>query len=349
LEFVTRGRGIRLFITAAALAFQVAAADAPEHHVTNIFKPLATPAEAEYNIAMLVFAITGVIFVGVAGLLAFTIWRFRRRSGAAEHQEPPQVYGSNQIEVAWTVLPILIVFVLIGVSARVIAAVENASPPQAALKVTIIGHQWWWEVVYPDYNIITANEVHMPASHDGKHATYLQLQSADVIHSFWVPELAGKTDLIPNRTNFMWVDPREARIYDGNCAEYCGTQHANMLLRVVAEEPGAFKQWTLGQQNRAVDDPNVSAGRAVFESLACVNCHNISGLGKASAGSKFGPDLTHLMSRKTLAAGVLKNTPNNLRAWVNDPQIDKPGCLMPSMRLTPQELDKIVDYLETLK
>jgi len=342
------GRNIFLLL-GSLLAMQAAAADVPEQHVTNIFKPLATPAESEYHIALFVFAITGFIFVGVAGLLFYTIWRFRRPAGSIEQQEPPQVYGSNQIEVAWTVLPILVVFVLIGVSARVIAAVENASPPQAALKVTVIGHQWWWEVLYPDYGIVGANEIHMPASGDGKNATYLQLQSADVIHSFWVPQLSGKTDLIPNRTNFMWVDPRKPGLYVGNCAEYCGTQHANMLLRVVAEEPAAFKQWTLGQQKRAVDDPSASGGRYVFESLACVNCHNISGLGKASAGSKFGPDLTHLASRQTLGSGVLKNTPENLRAWVNDPQVAKPGCLMPSMKLTPDELTKMVDFLETLK
>jgi cytochrome c oxidase subunit II len=334
---------------AFAVSQGVAAAALPEHRITNIFNPLATPAESEKNIALFVFAITGVIFVGVAGLIAYTIWRFRQPADAVQQNEPPQVYGSNQIEVAWTVIPILIVFVLIGVSARVIAAVENASPPQAALKVTVIGHQWWWEVLYPDYNIVTANEIHMPATHDGKNATYLQLQSADVIHSFWLPQLSGKTDLIPNRTNFMWIDPHEPGIYVGNCAEYCGTQHANMLLRVVGEDPKAFKQWTIEQQKRATEDPQGSAGKAVFESLACVNCHNISGLGQGSAGAKFGPDLTHLMSRQTLGSGVINNTPENLRAWVNDPQVAKPGCLMPSMKLTPDELTKVVNYLETLK
>jgi cytochrome c oxidase subunit 2 len=331
------------------LALSASAAELPEHRITNIFRPLATPAESEKNIAMLVFAITGVIFVGVAGLIAYTIWRFRHPPGVEQPEEPPQVYGSNQIEVAWTVLPILIVFVLIGVSARVIAAVENASPPAAALKVTVIGHQWWWEILYPDFNIVTANEVHVPATPDGKNATYLQLQSADVIHSFWVPQLSGKTDLIPNRTNFMWIDPREPGIYVGNCAEYCGTQHANMLLRVVGEDPRSFKQWTINQQRLAVEDTGASEGRAVFESLACVNCHNISGLGKANSGSKFGPDLTHLMDRRTLGSGVLNNTPENLRAWVNDPQVPKPGCLMPSMKLTPDQLTKVVNYLETLR
>lgn len=341
---------MRIALCIALVACRLAAAaQLPEHRITNIFDPLATPAESEKNIALLVFAITGVIFVGVAGLLAYTIWRFRRPAHEPNSEEPPQVYGSNQIEVAWTVVPILIVFVLIGVSARVIAAVENASPPAAALKVTVIGHQWWWEVLYPDYGIITANEIHMPATNDHKNATYLQLQSADVIHSFWLPQLSGKTDLIPNRTNFMWIDPHQPGIYVGNCAEYCGTQHANMLLTVVGEDPKAFKQWTIEQQKRAVDDSQVAEGKAVFESLACVNCHNISGLGEGSSGSKFGPDLTHLMSRQTLGSGVIKNTPSNLRAWVNDPQVVKPGCLMPSMKLEPEELTKVVDYLETLR
>ncbi len=212
-----------------------------EHRIANIFKPMATPASAERSAGVLTILITSAIFVVVAGLIVFTIARFRRRGADEDHQEPAQVYGSNQIEVAWTVIPILIVFVLIGVSARVIAAVENASPPPAALHVTLIGHQWWWEVVYPDYHVVTANEIHVPATADGKNATYLTLQSQDVIHSFWVPQLAGKTDLIPNRNNYMWIDPREPGVFVGNCAEYCGTQHANMLLRVVAQTPEGFK------------------------------------------------------------------------------------------------------------
>jgi cytochrome c oxidase subunit 2 len=307
----------------------------PEHRIANIFKPLATPAQSEYHIALLVLAITGAIFIVVAGLIVYTIWRFRRRAGDDAKQEPPQVYGSNQIEVAWTVIPILIVFVLIGVSARVIASVENASPPPGMLKVTLIGHQWWWEVRYPDYGIVTANEIHVPAAS----ATYLELQSADVIHSFWIPQLAGKTDLIPNRTNYAWIDPREPGIYFGNCAEYCGTQHANMLLRVVAQAPDDFKQWAAAQQKPA-------GGNAAFQSLSCVSCHSVKG---TPAAGKFGPDLTHLMSRQTLAAGVIANTPENLRNWVKDPQAAKPGCLMPSLQLTDQELGQVVTYLESLQ
>ncbi len=317
-----------------------------ERRITDIFKPLATPGAEERQAAFFTLGITAGIFLVVAGLIVYTVWRFRRRAGDDSCEEPPQVYGSNQIEAAWTIIPILIVFVLIGVSARVIASVQNASPPPAALKVRLVGHQWWWEVQYPDYGIVTANEIHVPATPDGKDATYLELTSVDVIHSFWIPQLAGKTDLIPNRTNYMWIDPREPGVYLGNCAEYCGTQHANMLLRVIAQTPQEFKTWTEQQQQPAENNPDVSQSRDMYGSLACVNCHAIRGT--PSVG-KFGPDLTHMMSRQTIAAGVLVNNAKNLRAWVNDPQNAKPGCLMPSMKLTDPELDQVVSYLQSLK
>lgn len=331
---------------ALSILLQVQVPEAPEHRVENIFRPLATPAGAESQAAYLTLAITAGIFIVVAGLIVYTIVRFRRRPGEDELQEPPQVYGSNQIEVAWTVIPILIVFVLIGVSARVIAAIQNASPPAQMLKVSLIGHQWWWEVRYPDYGVVTANEIHVPIAPDGKRATYLQLSSVDVIHSFWVPQLAGKTDLIPNRINYMWIDPKVTGVFVGNCAEYCGTEHANMLLRVVAQEPGDFEKWIAEQQKSANDDAQVAPAKEAFGTLACVNCHTIRG---TAAIGRFGPDLTHLMSRQTLGAGVMTNTPQNLRAWVNDPQGPKPGCFMPSMKLTDTELSQVVSYLESLK
>lgn len=336
-----------MFVHAMTALLQTQVPALPEHRIANIFKPLASPAASEYDLALFVFAVTGAIFVVVAALIIFTIVRFRRRAADDTREEPAQVYGSNQIEVAWTVIPILIVFVLIGVSARVIAGVENASPPPSTLKVRLIGHQWWWEVQYPDYALVTANEIHVPASPTaGKTATYLQLESMDVIHSFWVPQLSGKTDLIPNRENFMWIDPRQPGIYLGNCAEYCGTQHANMLLRVIAQEPGDFAKWAAEQQKPAEESAQVNEGKAMFESLACVNCHAVRG---TPAAGNVGPDLTHLMSRQTIGAGVLTNTADNLRAWINDPQQAKPGCFMPSMKLTTTELDQVVSYLETLK
>jgi len=318
----------------------------PEHRITDMFKPLAGPAWSEYNIALLTFAITAAIFVVVAGLIVYTIYRFRRRPGEDSQNEPPQVYGSNQIEAAWTVIPILIVFVLIGVSARVIAEVENASPPKSTLKIRVIGHQWWWEVRYPDYGVTTANEVHMIAGPEGKASNYLELESADVIHSFWIPQLAGKTDLIPNRANYMWMDPRDPGVYVGNCAEYCGTQHANMLLRVVAQTPEDFERWAANEKSPAVQSTSAATAKATFDSLSCVNCHTVTG---TPAGGKFGPDLTHLMTRQTLAAGMFVNDHENLRRWVNDPQELKPGCLMPSFKLTDKELTDVVAYLETLK
>jgi cytochrome c oxidase subunit II len=334
-----------VFVLVVALLLQMQVPGVPEHRVADIFKPMASPAESEKNIALLTFAITGAIFVVVGGLIVYTIFRFRRRPGDDAHQEPPQVYGSNQIEVAWTVIPILIVFVLIGVSARVIAGVQNASPPPNTVDVTLIGHQWWWEVVYPQFGFTTANEIHVPANLDGKTATYFKLQSMDVIHSFWLPQLAGKTDLIPNRDNFMWIDPKEPGVYLGNCAEYCGTQHANMLLRVIADKPDDFSQWAARQRTNPAENSQIAQGKAAFLSLSCANCHTVRG---TSAIGKFGPDLTHLMSRQTIGSGVLTNTPENLRAWVNDPQEAKPGCLMPAMKLTSQELDQVVSYLRSL-
>jgi cytochrome c oxidase subunit II len=330
-----------------ALLLQVQVPGAPEHRITDIFRPMATPARSEKEIALLTLAITTAIFIVVGGLICYTIYRFRRRPGDDIHQEPAQVYGSNQIEAAWTVIPILIVFVLIGVSARVIASVQNASPPKHVLHVKITGHQWWWEAYYPEYGVTTANEIHIPATADGTVPTYFELSSVDVIHSFWVPQLSGKMDTVPNRENFLWMDPRQPGEYVGNCAEYCGTQHANMLVRIVAQTPADFKEWMANQQHVAVNASSESVpGKQVFESLSCVNCHMVKG---TSAVGKFGPDLTHLMSRRTIAAGVLRNTRSDLRAWIDDPQRPKPGCFMPSMKLTDGELDQVVDYLETLK
>ena len=315
------------------------------HPVGNIFKPLATPAESVYHLSVLVIAVCAAIFVVVGGVLTFTLVRFGRNSH--DGREPAQVYGSNQIELAWTVIPVLIVLVLTMATARVVLAVQNRPMPPAALRVTVIGHQWWWEIRYQDLAIVTANELHVPVNSAGKPAlTFLQLQSADVAHSFWVPQLSGKTDLIPNRTNSMWIDPREAGTFLGNCAEYCGMQHANMLLRVIVQSPPDFEAWATSQRRNAVDEASARASQATFLSLSCVNCHRVSG---TTADGTFGPDLSHLMSRDTLAAGAIRNTHDNLRQWIKDPQTIKPGSLMPNMQLNSRELDEVVEYLSSLK
>lgn len=314
--------------------------------VTSIFRPLSQPAQEIKELSLLVLAICGAIFVIVAGLLVYAIIRFRHRAGD-EASEPPQIYGSNQIETAWTVLPILIVFVLILVTSRTIADIQNRKAAPGAVHATIVGHQWWWEIRYPELGIVTANELHVPASDGTKHLpTFLKLQSADVAHSFWVPQLAGKTDVIPNRENSMWFAPTQPGTYLGNCAEYCGMQHARMLIRVIVQSPGEFERWVAEQKRAATEEPSGQEGRRVFFANSCVNCHAIRG---TSAQGAFGPDLTHLMSRETLASGAARNTPEGLRAWVRDPQKLKVGCLMPNMQMSDVEVDQIVSYLQTLK
>ena len=210
---------------------------------TNIFAPASTPAKMIFGLSLLVLSVTGLIFVVVFILLVYSIVKFRGKA-ADRGREPAQVYGSNQIEMAWTLIPVLIVAVLFLATARVIHAIQDAPKPAAALDVTVIGHQYWWEYRYPKLGIVTANELHIPLS-DPNHPTptFLKLLSADTNHSFWVPELAGKTDLIPNRVNEMWVDPHRPGIYLGQCAQYCGVQHAKMLLRVWVDRPEDFGAW----------------------------------------------------------------------------------------------------------
>lgn len=313
---------------------------------SSIFNPVSTPAHEIDTVAFFVIAITVVIFLIVAGLLAYSVVRFRARPGD-DSREPAQVYGSNPIEFAWTTVPVIIVFVLILVTARTIYIVQARPRPPGALSVRVIGHQWWWEFRYPDLGIVTANELHVPLSDPRSSTpTFLDLESADVAHSFWVPRLAGKTDVIPNKKNSMWIDPQVAGTYLGQCGEYCGTEHAMMLLRVVVEPRADFERWAAAQKQPPVLDAASSHGRAVFESTACVNCHTIRG---TAADGRFGPDLTHLMARETIGAGVAMNTRAHLKIWVNDPSQMKPGALMPAMNLGDKDLDDLVAYLVTLR
>jgi cytochrome c oxidase subunit 2 len=324
--------------------------------VPSMFSPVSPPADSIRDLSLLVFAITGVIFLIVEGILIYCLLRFRHR-GASE-KEPPQIYGSRPIEIAWTAAPILIVAILVLVNARTLWDVTpdppKPKPGDNTLLVTVIGRQWWWEYRYTSYNgkplsFITANELHIPVSNDGvPRPVFLTLQSADVYHSFWVPQLAGKTALIPGRTNTMWFQTQTPGLYVGQCAEYCGTQHANMLLRVVVDSQPDFEKWLGHQEKPAADDTTVAAGRKEFLSQSCVNCHRVRA---TSAAGTYAPDLTHLMSRQTLASGMIPNDPEgkNLRAWIADPQKIKPGCLMPSFHLRDDQLDSIVSYLRTLQ
>ena len=317
-----------------------------DNPVPSIFEPHSTPAETIYHLSNFVLAITGLIFLVVFTLLTYAVVKFRSKA-SDDKREPAQVYGSTQIELAWTVIPILIVVVLFLATARVIHGIEDARKPASAVEVTAIGHQFWWEFRYPALGIVTANELHIPVSNPAHPTpTFLKLLSADTDHSFWVPQLAGKTDLIPNHPNETWLDPQETGLFLGQCAQYCGTQHAKMLLRVYVDSPEDFSAWVQGLQQPANQDEKEAAGRRVFESTACLNCHAITG---TNGNGRFGPDLTHLMSRRTIAAGAAENTPENLRLWIQNPDAIKPGSLMPAMKLSDSDLDALVRYLETLR
>src|SRR5580693_8193650 len=316
---------------------------------TNIFAPASTPAQSIFDLSLFVIEVTAAIFLVVFTLLTYAVVKFRKRK-TADRREPAQVYGSSQLELAWTVVPVLIVVVLFLAAARVIASIQNAPKPDNAIEVTVIGHQFWWEYRYPSLKVVTANELHVPVS-DAAHPTptFLTLLSADTDHSFWIPRLAGKTDLIPNHPNSTWIDPHEIGLYLGQCAQYCGTQHAKMLLRASVDSRADFDRWVKAQQQIAQQgdalSPDASEGRRVFNATACVNCHTIAG---TEAVGRFGPDLTHLMSRETIAAGVASNDAVDLPRWMQNPAAIKPGCLMPSMNLTDKQLDRVTAYLLTL-
>jgi cytochrome c oxidase subunit 2 len=327
------------------LGWQAIFAEGPQA-VPSIFAPASTPANSIYNLSLFVLSITGAIFVIVAGLIAFVIFRYRQH-GQDDTSEPAQIYGSTQVELAWTVIPVLIVVVLFLTTARMIFAIQDAPKPKAALDVTVVGHQFWWEFNYPKLGIHAVNELHVPLSDpQAPTPTFLKLLSADVIHSFWVPQLSGKTDMIPNNVNQLWIDPHHPGLYVGQCAQFCGVEHAKMLLRVYVDTPEQFEAWVKNQQKPAVSDESVAAGRHVFETQACMNCHTISG---TPATGRFGPDLTHLMSRDTLASGAISNTKENLREWIRHPDTFKEGSLMPAMQLNDQQLDQVTAYLESLK
>jgi cytochrome c oxidase subunit 2 len=317
---------------------------------TSIFRPDATPAHSIFGLSMFILAITGTIFAVVTGLLIYALIKFRQRE-ADTSGEPAQIFGSTQIETAWTVIPLLIVVVMFLTAARVILATQAIPKPAKTLDVQVVGHQFWWEYRYPKQGFVTANELHIPAS-DPAHPlpTYLEMSSADVIHSFWVPRLAGKLDVVPQHVNTMWFDPSKPGLYLGQCAQYCGVNHAKMLLRVYVDSPEDFAAWVKRQQavpeGVTSTDPAIAEGKLVFEKNACVNCHTVSG---TVAKGRFGPDLTHVGSRDTIASGAIENTPENLRKWIEDPNQMKPGALMPAMRLNDRDLDAVTKYMTALR
>lgn len=305
-----------------------------------------------FNLYTLVFWLAAVVFVLVEGILLYSLIRFRRRVG---DRLPAQIHGNNRLEVAWTIAPAILLLVVAVPTLRTIANTSKVPPPGPnVVEINIIGHQWWWEVQYPNDKVVTANEIHIPL---GKQAVF-RLTSADVQHSFWFPKMAGKMDVLPNRMNYLTFTPQQTGEFYGQCVELCGSSHANMRLRLFVDSPADFAAWVKNQQQQAAAATTDLAkqGQAVFMRSACVGCHTIDG---TNAKGMVGPNLTHVGSRTTIAAGVLDNTPANMKAWIEDPAAIKPGIypnvrpgyFMPAFQgtLSAQDLDAIVAYLETLK
>ena len=267
--------------------------------------------------------------------------RSRRAQSDTVLQDPDDRRSITLVLLAGAVVPAAVLF---GMMLWSISINPPVSAQENGLVVEVTGHQWWWEVHYPHENIITANEIHIPV---GQTVT-VRLTSADVNHSFWVPQLAPKLDLIPGQWNTMTLEAGKAGTYRGQCAEFCGVQHAHMAFLVIADPPEAFARWVAQEQQPAPDPTTKLAkqGQQVFLSSACVYCHTING---TAADGKVGPDLTHLASRTTIGAALLPNTPGNLAGWIINSQALKPGNKMPPMQLGPDQMQALLAYLATLE
>ncbi len=306
----------------------------------SIFGPASELATQIADLYAVIVWVAAGVFVIVEGVLIFAIVRYRARPGQGR---PAQIHGNTRLEIAWTIAPALILAVIavptIGTIFR-----TYSGPPADALQIRVIGHQWWWEAQYVNEKVVTANEIHIPVGRP----VALQLQSADVIHSFWVPKLAGKRDVVPGRTNELWFTPSEVGTFDGQCAEFCGVQHANMHVRVIVEPVAAYQAWVQSQLAPPVEPTSGSLaaqGQQIFKAAPCIACHTIQGVSQGNVG----PNLTHVGSRTTIAAGTLDNTTANLRTWINNPADVKPGVVMPGHLLPDQNLDPVVAYLSSLK
>lgn len=307
---------------------------------SNALDPQSPFARAIYDLGIVSTVILGLIFVIVTVGIVYAILRFRARAG---EPDPKQIAGNRKVELIWTIIPFLIVLLLFALT---IHAMSRADPPPApSPDLVVTGHQFWWQADYPASGVTTANEIHIPA---GK-PLCVRLESKDVLHEFWVPKLTRKMTNVPGQPNHIWLQADKPGTYIGQCSEFCGTQHAWMRILVVAEEPAQFEQWQQTQLSPA-QSPISGAGAKgleLFRTMTCINCHAINGV--AGANSRVAPDLTHVASRRQLGAGILENTPANMRSWLKSPQHIKPGALMPDYYLTDEQLDQLAAYLSTLQ
>jgi cytochrome c oxidase subunit 2 len=341
-----RSIGVALGVLAVLLAG--CAKDTPQ----NALDPQGPFAQKPHDLIRPVFIVAGVVFVLVQGLVLFAALKFRRKS---DDDRPEQIHGHTAFELTWTIIPLAILAVIGAFTVGGIRFLSKEHPE--ARQVQVIGHQFWWEFNYlgKDGKIVarTANELHVPVGEK----VQLVMTSGDVIHSFWPVKLAGKVDVIPGRTNRMTIEADKADFYYGQCTEFCGLSHANMRLRVVAQPRGEFETW-LGRNSAetaaktypivtsasSASASDVEKGYTLFLQKGCSGCHAVNGVSKGAVG----PNLTYFNSRATFAGAIFGNTDDNLRAWLRNPPAEKPGSLMPDLKLTEPEITQLTAYLRTL-
>ncbi len=322
-------------VTIAVVASSCAPEDAP-----STLDPRGPGAARIAGTWWLMLGISTVVFLIVLGFMAVALVRSRR---AGPVPQGDVRWGEPVVIVGGVVIPAIILTAMFVVSLRDMAAL-SAPMGDTTMTIAVEGHDWWWEATYSDPAATTANEIHIPVGQPVE----LELTTDDVLHSFWVPQLQAKTDMISGKVNRMWIEADEPGRFRGQCAEYCGLQHAKMIFYVVAQREDDFEAWLANEAKEAADpaDPGAVAGEEVFMNETCAGCHAIRG---TDADAQLGPDLTHLAARATIAAGVLDNTRADLAEWIVDPQGVKDGASMPPSELSAQELDDLLDYLESLE
>ncbi len=302
-----------------------------------VAKIQASMITSSFWIMMIVSAVTFTALV-------VAVIRFRARPG--QNGLPPQIEGNNRIELLWTVTPAIILALMMIGTINQSFAFGKIYPATQALQVDVTGHQFWWQFQYPASNVTTANELHIPVGQKIE----LILTSADVMHSFWVPRLGGKTDLVPGRTNYMWIEASQPGIYHGQCAEFCGTGHADMRITVDAEPPARYAAWVQKMSHPISVPPKTNtlayAGYLDFAAVGCSACHTIGG---TKYNGAIGPNLTDLSGRLLIAANLIPNNLKDREAWIHNPQAVKPGTLMPNLHVPHNEVVAIATYLGTLK
>jgi cytochrome c oxidase subunit 2 len=339
-----RWPGARARLTAAATTLVLLAACANTKQ--NVLDPQGQVAREEDRLWNIVFPIAAFFFFLVMALTIYIAWRFRDRG---DDRAPKQVHGNTVLEAGWTAIPAAILLVVGILTVSTVIDINRRAKGPDTMDVTVVGHQWWWEYQYPREKVVTANELHIPVGIK----VNVKLLSADVIHSWWPPKLAGKVDVVPGHENHMVIEADKAGIYYGQCTEYCGLSHANMRLRVYAESKDDFAAWARDQAQAAatsVAAGDAQDGRALFRAKGCSGCHTVKGY---SVG-KVGPNLTHLASRDTFAGAIFDRNHENLRRWLLDPPKEKPmkpdaNLGMPNLHLTDEEITKLIAYLDTLK